>query len=500
MKFSIDRGRVFNNALWTFAGQSLPLIVILVTLPLFIRLLGVERFGAFTLIFTFFTYLSLLDFGIGMGLTRFLSQSIADGRRKESCEWIDTALALLLVLGCTGSFIGFFSIPLVISFLNIPPFLYEEVRGALMLILLTLPLSLYMGGLRSVMSANQRMDLFNAIEVFLAVVRSVGMLLIAIYSNDLRWVVAFFSFTQVVALILYKICAASFIPREEKSCAMNSSKIHQFFHYGGWLTVSNVVGPIMVYFDRFLLGALLSIAVVPYYTVPYDLIAKILVFPAAICQPFFPVFSALYLRDRIVSKKIFMKTVRFLLVSLFPVILFIFIFAKSGLTLWIGEEFAGKSYVILQWLSIGILINSFALLVFYFILAIGRTDILAKFHLFELCLYLPGLFLLIKKFGLEGAAIAWVLRVSVDAILLFVALIKLTCLDRKFIREVMICLLLVIAFIAASLYCASLWWKFGYWVGIVILFTAWLWKFVMDKEDRLWVMGLIGGKKGLGVL
>ena len=35
--------------------------------------------------------------------------------------------------------------------------------------------------------------------------------------------------------------------------------------YGGWLTVTNVIGPIMGYFDRFVLSHLAGASVVAYY-------------------------------------------------------------------------------------------------------------------------------------------------------------------------------------------------------------------------------------------
>ena len=49
----------------------------------------------------------------------------------------------------------------------------------------------------------------------------------------------------------------------------------------------------------------------------------------------------------------------------------------------------------------------------------GRPDLGAKLHMAELPIYLLAVWLLIHGRGIEGAAIAWVGRVSVDAIALF---------------------------------------------------------------------------------
>jgi hypothetical protein len=50
---------------------------------------------------------------------------------------------------------------------------------------------------------------------------------------------------------------------------------------------------------------------------------------------------------------------------------------------------------------------------------VGRPDLTAKLHLFELPLYLLALVSLTKFRGIEGAAIAWTGRVAIDAVLLF---------------------------------------------------------------------------------
>ena len=489
--FVIDRTRVFNNALWTFAGQIFPLVIVLMTLPFFIRCLGVERFGAFTLIFAFFTYLNLFDLGVSVGLTRFLARAIAAGNDKEFRELTDTALLMLFVLGCGGAILSFCAIPFALKFLHLSRVLYNEMRDALIILLFALPISLYAGGLRSVLNARQRMELINILEIALAVFRTLGMLLIATFNNDLRWIVAFFFLTQVIAFFLYLYCAGPFIPGGKGHGLPDMKKVFIFFQYGGWLTVSNIISPVMVYFDRFLLGAILSIAVVPYYTIPYDMVTKLWVFPAAICVPFFPVLSALYSRDLMASKLIFMKMVRFLFISLFPLILFTWIFAREGMTLWMGEEFAENSYIILQWLSIGVLTNSLAQLAYNYILASGRTDLPAKFHLLELCLYLPMLFILIKKLGLKGAAVAWVLRVSIDAVFLFVALIRLTRLEVRYVKEIINCFLISTMLLMVAFIHNGVAWKLGYWLAAVVLFSVWLWRVVMDREDRLWAKGLI---------
>ncbi len=50
----------------------------------------------------------------------------------------------------------------------------------------------------------------------------------------------------------------------------------------------------------------------------------------------------------------------------------------------------------------------------------GRPDLTAKLQVLELPVYLTALIWLTKKYGIEGAAIAWTGRVALDALVLFI--------------------------------------------------------------------------------
>ena len=84
-----------------------------------------------------------------------------------------------------------------------------------------------------------------------------------------------------------------------------------------------------------------------------------------------------------------------------------------------GADFAMHGYRVLQLLAIGVLINASAYLPASFLHAAGRPDVTAKFHMLEFPLYIPLVCWFVRAFGIEGAACAWVLRVALDAALLF---------------------------------------------------------------------------------
>jgi O-antigen/teichoic acid export membrane protein len=190
---------------------------------------------------------------------------------------------------------------------------------------------------------------------------------------------------------------------------------------GGWMTVSNVVSPLMATLDRFLIGAILPLAAVTYYATPYEAVTKLLVFPSAIVGVLFPAFAESFVRDRARTARLFDFGVRAIIVGLFPCVLILIALPHEILTLWIRRaDVATAGAPILQWLAAGVLINSVAFVAFVALQGAGRADITGKLSLYELPIYVASILVLAHVYGLVGVAIAWSFRVTADLVLLTV--------------------------------------------------------------------------------
>ena len=111
--------------------------------------------------------------------------------------------------------------------------------------------------------------------------------------------------------------------------------------------------------------------------------------------------------------------IRAVVVLVLPAVLVVAVFAHSLLALWLNASFAGPATPVLQLLLIGIFLNSAAHLPYALLQAHGRSDLTAKLHLLELPVFAALLVGGVHWFGITGAALAWTLRVVLDAALLF---------------------------------------------------------------------------------
>ena len=238
------------------------------------------------------------------------------------------------------------------------------------------------------------------------------------FSRNLVFAIAILVVGRVLSFAAYMLMCFTILPEMKEHVVVKSAQITPLIKFGGWITVSNIVSPIMVNFDRFFIGAMVSVSALAYYSTPWEVVARLLIIPASLASVMFPVFSQQKGLESPTVPRLYHKSLNYILMLMFPICLFFAVFAKEVLTLWLGPEFADNSFRVMQVMAIAVLINGLATIPFSLIQAAGRPDITAKFHIAELALYIPLLWLFIKSWGVIGAALAWLVRVAADLSLL----------------------------------------------------------------------------------
>jgi O-antigen/teichoic acid export membrane protein len=408
------------STLLNMIGQGVPILVGIVAMPLLIRRLGIDRFGVLSLIWVGVGYFSLFDMGLSRALTKLVAARLGRQDQHDLLSLVITALLLMSALGVIcASIIWVSSSWLTTDVLRVPAAIQSESFGAIRLMALVIPIVICTAGLRGVLEAYQRFDLANLVNAPLGAYTFLGPLLITYFSSSLVAVVGTLLVGRIGFLIVYLRFCLRLLPAEKSGPLFRRDLVKPLFLFGQWITVSNFIISIFTQFDRFLIGVVASVADVAYYGTPADLIRRAAIFPGALATVLFPALSTSLESDRLRVEQLFALGVKAILVVMFPISLILVGLAHEGLTLWLGEQFADKSTTALQILAFGLLINSLAIIPYVFIQASNRPDITARFHLVELPLYLAMLWGLLRTLGITGAAAAWTLRVTLDALLLF---------------------------------------------------------------------------------
>jgi O-antigen/teichoic acid export membrane protein len=364
-------------------------------------------------------YFSLFDLGLGRTLTHLVAEKLGAGQHAEIPVLVWTSLLLMLALGLVGALIlVLLSAWLVYYVLKIPEALQHETLGAFYLLAIALPIVTSTTGLRGVLEAQQRFDLTNVVRVSMGVFTFLGPIIVLPFAQDLWSIIAILVAGRAIALVVHLALCLHAMPTLRSEIAFNFGVVRPLIRFGSWMAVCNIVSPLMVYVDRLLIGALLSVTDVTYYATPFEVVTKLLVIPWALAGVLFPAFSSIFVQDTRRTAYLYYRGMKYAFLLLLPITVVTIIFAKDILLLWLGSEFADQSFRVMQILVVGVLINGAAQVPSVLVQGMQRPDITAKLYLLELPLYLAFAFVLINRYGIEGAAASWLLRVTIDACLL----------------------------------------------------------------------------------
>lgn len=407
-----------RNTAFNLAGQGVPLLAALFAIPLLIRGLGTDRFGVVTLAWILIGYFSVFDLGFGRALTQIVAAKLSDSGDRYAPALVWPVLGLMFLLGIIGALLLITIAPaLVHSILNIPTALQHETLWSFYVLAIALPFVVVTAGLVGILSAFHQFGLLNSIRAPMGIYTYLAPLTVLPFSHSLVHVMVVLAIGRLLAFGAHLVVCRGLLPQLRYESLLRLADIRPLFRIGAWMTVTNIVGPLMVYVDRFVIGGVISVAAVAYYATPYEMATKLLVIPVAVIGVLFPAFAANYRRNHNKVVRLFVRATKYIALILFPPILLIVAFAEQGLRWWLGDEFAFHSTLILQWLAIGVFMNSIAQVFFTLLQGIGRPDLSAKVHIAELPAYLIALFWSVQTFGILGAAVTWAARVTIDAIL-----------------------------------------------------------------------------------
>lgn len=423
---SSSKDRFISNTALNFTGLALPLLLAFFVMPIISRNLGAARFGLLGLAWALLEYFSLLDVGLGRATTKFVAERAASSP-PELVEIIVISLASQTLTGAVGGAVLAGLTPFLVEHvLRVPTDLVPDARIVLVLLAATLPFVLLSLSLRGVIEAAQRFDLSNMIRI---VSSSATFLIPAIatsYGVSLPIVILLLLVARVLACIALAAAIPVALPGLSWRWPREWRILRELLSYGGWVAVSNLLSPVLIYLDRFMLAAMVGVSAVGYYTAPYEATTRLLIIPGSLVTTLFPLVSALSAKqERGTLSRMFTASLRNLVLVLAAPVAAILVFAPDLLTIWLGPEFSTQSAVAMRLLAIGLLVNGLAHIPYAYIQALGRPEVPAKFHVLELIVYPPIVWLLISKFAIAGAAAAWSLRALGDAILLFGAASRL---------------------------------------------------------------------------
>lgn len=420
------RINVGRNAALNAAGAILPAVAGVASAPILLSNLGTERLGLFTLALGVIGFAGIFDLGLSRALTQTISRATGRGAPFSSVSrlvWRN--IPVVVLVGCLWALcLAIFAGRLSEDVLQVPSEVARETNRGVLWISFAIPIAVLSSCLCGVLEGLQ---LFSRVTLVRA---PMGVLAFGVpaagsyFTTDIGHIVALLVGVRLLAAgwWLYEVHRALGDSQGRPDLIGSGAPIpaKSMWKFTGWLTVSNVVGPLMVYADRFYLSTLFSPASIAYYTVPVDAASRATALPQLAMNAVMPAMSNLGAASD--DATALLRSSYLLMIGLWVIPIFaIGLFVEDLLAIWMGNEFGHNSAHISHWLLLGVLLNGLAHIPLSLLHASGRADLAAKAHVIELPLYIALLITLSSVYGVLGAAMAWALRVFLDLILLHLA-------------------------------------------------------------------------------
>lgn len=390
-------------------GSVVPACIAIPSLGYMARQLDAGLFGVALLIWALVGYAGIFDAGLGKAVVRFTAMELDEASARG--QILGTALVSVVIAGAVATCIlyllaGF----LTHNLFNVQAvFAADSIRGIQIASFCVAPF-LVSVILQSYLEGTEQFKSFNYY-------RSVSGGLT--YLLPVAGLVLHYGFTgMIVGLVVARIASMLIISyvvstqNAPRNWHYSKSTLIKMVRFGGWLTLTNIISPFMVYMDRFIVAKILGARAVAFYTAPAELVSRMSLIPVSITRALFPRLSALNGVEG--AAEVQRQATLYMMIVALPTATLLIFAAPLVIGLWLGSAYVLPSTPVLRILLVGFVFNSLALIPYNSLQAKGHSDITAKIHMVEIVPYLLLLIIAILKWGVVGAASIWSLRMIVD--------------------------------------------------------------------------------------
>lgn len=404
-----------RHAAYNLAGSLAPIVLSLVTVPLYLKLIGPERYGVLAIAWILLGYFGLFDLGLGRATSfRIAAQKASPPEARARTFW--AALSVNLGMGVVGGLLLWVAARLVFGdLIKIGAALRPEMVAAAPLLAAAVPVATMTGVLTGALQGRERFLEISLISALSTAVFQLAPLTIAWrFGPSLPQLLAGAVAARLLAAAVLALRCHQHVVR---GCTptFDRAEISVLLRYGGWVNLTSIFGPILYLTDRFVIGAMLGARAVTDYTVPYQLASRTAILPSAVTTALFPRLSSADAAERAAMARAATLT---LIAVLSPLFLGGIYLMGPFLHAWVGDHLSRDAPVVGRIVLVAMWTNALALVAFTGLQASGRPDRVTKIMLCEIPAYLLALALFTRSFGLVGAGLATAARSLADYLLL----------------------------------------------------------------------------------
>ena len=323
------------------------IIITFLTTPILVRKLTDEGYGVFALLTGLVGYYSLLDLGLGQGVTKFVAEYKAKDDFIGINHVINAAVWIQFIVGLVASSLLVIFADPILNLIRVSPQYWSDAKISMYAAAIGFLFTMLAGTLSSALMGLQRYDITSTAGGITSAVLNI-LIVIALYIGyGLRHAMYLTLLSGIFLFFIYLFYLRRNLQTWRVSVLPDRIHLWSLFRYSIYMFVSKSTSIFNSYIVRFVVSYFLGPISVTYYVVSSKLINSIgsLLHNAFIAL--FPFSSELGAqRDPAKISQLFIDSSKIFAALAFPLLLLTTVFSKPILTVWMGADFAKKSWTV----------------------------------------------------------------------------------------------------------------------------------------------------------
>lgn len=400
MKFETLR-----NGFANLAAGVLPIGIVIFTTPYVVNTLGASHYGLLTLITAIIGYFAIIDLNFTAGSLKYASEYHASGDARRRDQTLTAGLLLYLGIGALGGVLIFgLADWLVTQVFDVPQVDHALAASALRLAALGFLLGQVQMYLNTVPQALRRYDQSALLESVFGMAAPLVNVLVLWLGGGLYEIVLVrvgLSVLNIVALagVIRRLLPDGRVSRPTRGVLKSLAGFSAFAYLNRLATLAYAQG------DKLIIGALAGTTALTYYAVPFMLANRVYGLSYRLSSVILPAASSLSaLRQHEAMRELYLYSARYVFFINCVLTLLLVSVAHEILLYWIGADMARLGTLILVLIALGNLVDSLTNAPSLVNDGLGKPKITGLFAMSRAVLGLSIVFVLVKAYGVTGAA------------------------------------------------------------------------------------------------
>lgn len=381
-KHTFLRSNNFRNAVWNLMEVLLSPAIFLVSIPLFLKLLGAQAYGEWMLFNAIIVVLQVFDFGLATSTYKHVAQNIASGNDADSARLLNTNISLSILIT---------AIMLLLCFVlwwgsaYFPGSAKQFLRSPEHLVCLLLSVCILCTKLieKILFSAFRAFEHFKTVT-YIAVLLKIGVvlatLLVAGFYGDVRAILGTIFLFQLLGLLITYRQLKYRLRQYRFAIRIQSDSLRAQFRYTMLTWLQSVVVVLAYQSDKLFISVTFGMVVLSYYSIVATIFNHIHMALMALTPWLFPQ-VAKHSRDDEKNNLLYIKArnisaaISIFLLSLFG------LFYPFFISLWLGADKLAHMNEYIKWFTIFELFFIFTINKYSFLNANGSEQLALRIAL-----------------------------------------------------------------------------------------------------------------------